>query len=204
MALTNNHYRVIGVCKYFGLSWFQAFVVLAQAMYESNNFQSNVFAKNNNAFGMKMLTKRKSPFISGAGTKPPSNEGATPYAKYASLEMSVADVIHRHTYFKINWSSIASTNDFVSWLASTGYFGYTPAASAVNIYKAGMQARYNQITTSGTDYNKVPEIKVEAKTTAMQTAIDWLKKKWYVPLAAGLLILYWINPFKKSKRKGGY
>lgn len=96
-----------------------------QAAHETANFSSNVLKKNNNLFGMKLPSVRKSPFIQGAGTQPPAIEGSTPYASYSSPENSVKDLIHWFQYQKINYDQVKTPEAYAAWLKSKGYYGPT-------------------------------------------------------------------------------
>lgn len=121
-----------------GASPLFAKTIVAQTMHESANFSSNVYKKNNNPMGMKMPSVRKSPYILGPGTKPPGNEGATPYAKYASLKDAIRDLFNFYRYNKYNFdfSKDITVNDFSERLRQKSYFGNTLAAK--QIYIAGL------------------------------------------------------------------
>lgn len=126
--------RVLSTAASAKIPFYAQKLVAAQAMHESANFSSNVYQKNRNAFGMKMPSVRKSPYIQGAGTAAPASEGATPYASYATLEDSVKDVLHLYAYNGVNWSAIKSPADFAAWLKQKSYYGgdqlaYTAALS---------------------------------------------------------------------------
>ncbi|MBN8863277.1 MAG: glucosaminidase domain-containing protein [Sphingobacteriales bacterium] len=126
--------RVLSTAASAKIPFYAQKLLAAQAMHESANFSSNVYQKNKNAFGMKMPSVRKSPYIQGPGTAAPASEGTTPYASYASLEDSVKDVLHLYAYNGINWSAIKSPADFAMWLKQKSYYGgdqsvYTAALS---------------------------------------------------------------------------
>jgi len=133
-----------------GVPFANAKLLVAQAMHETKSsgfyFYSNLCKIDNNCYGMKVPSKRKSPYISGvAKTSPPSNEGGIPYAAYRRLTDSALDRLHKALYDKINWSSTNTVDSFVSHIASKGYFGYNPTSSAVNIYKSGMSSAMNNL-----------------------------------------------------------
>lgn len=102
-------------------------LLAAQAIHESANFTSNVFKKNNNAFGMKTPRVRKSPYILGAGSAAPASEGPTPYAKYASVSDSAKDVLHWLAYNKVNTGLYTTPDAYAAVLKSKGYYGDTVA-----------------------------------------------------------------------------
>lgn len=123
MTINNNHSTVYNVAKSEGATDTFARLVVSQFTHESNNFTSNVFKKNNNPLGMKVPAKRKSPFILGAGTSAPSNEGSTPYAKFASLADATRDLFHWLRYNKINFDAIYSPGQYAAILKQKGYYG---------------------------------------------------------------------------------
>lgn len=127
MTITNNHSTVYNTAKSEGASDTFAKIVLSQFVHESGNFTSNVFRKNNNPLGMKVPSKRKSPYILGAGTSAPTNEGSTPYARFASLADATRDLFHWLRYNKIDFSKIYSPAEYASILKSKGYYGDTEA-----------------------------------------------------------------------------
>lgn len=135
MALIKDEViRVLSTAASAKIPFYAQKLLAAQAMHESGNFSSNVYQKNKNAFGMKMPSVRRSPYIQGPGTAAPASEGVTPYAAYASLEDSVKDVLHLYTYNGINWDVIKSPADFAMWLKQKSYYGgdlsvYTAALS---------------------------------------------------------------------------
>lgn len=98
-------------------------LLVQQARHESGNYTSNVFKKNNNAYGMKMPSKRKSPYILAAGSSAPANEGATPYARYRNVGDSAKDVVHWLNYNKIDLTKIQSASEYANILKSKGYYG---------------------------------------------------------------------------------
>lgn len=118
-------------------------IVIAQMKHESANFTSNVFLRNNNPMGMKMPSKRKSPYIARAGTQPPGNEGATPYARYNSLSDATKDLFHWLNYKGIKWASIKTVSDYAEQLRRASYMGNTQEAK--QIYIAGLTRYLNGI-----------------------------------------------------------
>lgn len=142
MALNSSQLKVVSdnlqVLSSAGVPFQVTKLLMAQAMHETARFTSNVFFKNNNAFGMKMPGRRKSPFIAGAGTKPPSNEGDTRYAFYYTVKDSFLDRLHLAKYNGWNWNDVDTVQKFVAKIAKQSYFGSNPTATAINIYTAGM------------------------------------------------------------------
>lgn len=139
MTLTSYDNIVYDTARDEGASDIFAKIILSQLKHESSNFTSRVFKLNNNPMGMKFPSKRKSPYISGKGTKPPGNEGATPYAKYNSLSDAVRDLFHWLSYNGIDTSNIQTVEDYSERLRQRGYMGNTQEAK--RIYIAGL-SRY--------------------------------------------------------------
>ena len=133
-----------------GVPFVNAKLLVAQAMHETKingfYFYSRLCKIDNNCYGMKIPSKRKSPYISGvATTKPPPAEGTNGYAAYRSLTDSALDRLHKALYDKINWSSTNTVDSFVAHIAKKGYFGYNPSSYAVSIYKSGMNNGMNDL-----------------------------------------------------------
>ena len=118
-------------------------IILAQVKHESANFSSNVFKRNNNPMGMKMPSKRKTVWIAGAGTKPPGNEGATPYARYNSLADAIHDLFNWLHYNKIPVNEIQSVSQYSELLRQRSYMGNTETAK--KIYIAGLSKWMKEI-----------------------------------------------------------
>jgi len=98
-------------------------IIIGQTRHETASYSSNVFKVNNNIAGMKVPSVRKSPYILGAGTAPPSNEGSTPYARYASIEDSARDLVHWLKYQKVNWAQVNTPESYASFLKSKNFYG---------------------------------------------------------------------------------
>jgi len=118
-------------------------LVLTQMMHESADFTSNVYKRNNNPMGMKVPRLRKSPYILGAGTKAPTNEGPTPYARFASLTDAVKDLFHWLRYNKIKFNEISTISQYVAALKSKSYFGNSD--SGAKIYVAGLINNFRKL-----------------------------------------------------------
>ena len=115
--------------------------VASQAEYETGNYTSNNFLKNNNAFGMAVPKTRKSRYILGAGSvNAPAAEGAFAYARYASIEDSVKDLIDWFSYNNVDWNTITSPDSYDAFLVSKGY--HTASQSS---YTAGLRAYYDKL-----------------------------------------------------------
>jgi flagellum-specific peptidoglycan hydrolase FlgJ len=125
--------RIYNALRKAGVPDVNARIITAQSRVESSNYSSNVFKQNNNAFGMKVPSVRKSPYILGAGTKAPSSEGATPYARYASVEDSARDIVHWLQYNHANYSQLTTADSYATYLKNKGYYGATLASYAAGI-----------------------------------------------------------------------
>lgn len=132
--------RLYTTFKSEGLPDANARILIGQSRHETASFSSNVFKQNNNIAGMKVPSIRKSPYILGAGTKAPSNEGTTPYAKYASIEDSARDLVHWLRYNKADWHKINTPDSYATFLKSKNYYG--PTAS---FYAHQIQVFYDQM-----------------------------------------------------------
>lgn len=100
-------------------------IIAAQARHETANYTSKLCRNSNNFFGMKVPTKRKSPYIIGASilSTPPRNEGKTPYASYNSAGDSAKDLIHWLEYSKTDFSAIKTPKAYAAMLKRKGYYG---------------------------------------------------------------------------------
>lgn len=98
-------------------------IIVKQAMHESGQFTSHVFETDNNAFGMKMPSVRKSPFIQRPSDIVMKSEGSTPYAHYKSLEDSTRDLVHWLKYKRADFKKIDTEEKYAAWLKSVGYYG---------------------------------------------------------------------------------
>jgi hypothetical protein len=137
MTTTQARTIVFAACQEAGLTPFQSALVYCQGIQESG-YNSPVFQKNNNAFGMKMPRVRKSPYILGKGSAAPKNESHAGdpfnvYARYAGLRESVLDLLHRHQNFGIRWSNIKTVDSYIKFLIDTSYFQGSPAVYRKNV-----------------------------------------------------------------------
>ena len=133
--------RAINAAKSVGVPDVNAQIIASQATHESGKFSSNLFVKDNNCFGMKVPSVRKTPYIAGKGIAAPVSEGQTPYAHYNSMEDSVKDLVSWCTYNKVKWADVATPDTYAAWLKSKGYYGdaYTTYAKRVGEYLASIK-----------------------------------------------------------------
>lgn len=140
MTTTEIKNRIYAQAIFKGASKDVARCIVAQSEHETGVWTSNVFKTNNNCFGMRMPSIRKSPYIIGAGTKPPASEGPTPYAHYASIEDSVSDLFEWFKYNHVNLSAISTPEQYDAMLSSKGYH-----AQAQTIYTAALIRYFNEL-----------------------------------------------------------
>lgn len=109
-----NYYLIWGVKLFFPKYWgVSTKVVHAQAELETGKFTSGVYHENNNLFGMRHPSKRRTTSLgSGRG------EDAQGQAMYSSRIDSIRDYFLRQEYFKIS-----SENDdkFMNATIASGY-----------------------------------------------------------------------------------
>ena len=108
-------------------------LIVSQATHESGNFSSSLFKRANNAFGMTIPRKRKSPYITGSAGQQPDGPGN--YAKYDSLQDSVLDLIHWHKYNRTDWTKIEGPATYAAYLKSKGYYGDTQQNYQSRLYE---------------------------------------------------------------------
>lgn len=187
----NNFQKIVyDTAKGQGANDMFAKIIVSQLGHESADFKSNVFLKNNNANGMKVPSKRKSPYIAGSGTKPPSNEGKTPYARFASLEDNVKDLFLWLTYNKIDHKTITGVEDYAERLRQRSYMGNTEAGK--KIYIAGLSRRFKALGGVGATTDK-PVIKGLGSVGATVNPKDLLNKSLpviiFIVVAGALLLI---------------
>ena len=134
-------------------------LVVAQARFESADYTSGVFQKNNNMYGMKYVGQP----LASKGSLAPSNERSCPtgcknsdfYAKYASPADSAKDVMSR-LYMKTmggvtpdELKNTTDAEDFALKLKKRSYYGFkkTPETwgSEVSNYARGLKAKLLKI-----------------------------------------------------------
>lgn len=143
-----------------GFSPTSAKIIVAQARLESANYGSNVFANNNNMYGMKYVGQP----LASRGTLAPLNERSSScksggncvdrdyYAKYNSPTDSAKDVLQRlykKTRKGVGFNELKDVKDaqeFANKLKTRDYFGFhdisTPEGQAeANSYARGLMAR---------------------------------------------------------------
>jgi len=101
--------------------------IIAQAKLESENFNSPVYKKNNNAFGMKTASKRKQ--LGKPGSIAP--DGGT-YQQYTNDIQSFKDLFLWFDYTKFP-TEVKTAKDYVTNLQARGYFKSSPVAYLDNI-----------------------------------------------------------------------
>lgn len=124
-------------------------LIVAQARFESADYNSNVFKNNNNLFGMKFIGQP----LAVRGTLAPLNERSCNgncngdyYSKYNNAADSTKDLVGR--LYKITRSGIGFNEiknaidalDFATKLKQRSYFGGTASA-----YANGLKAKLNKI-----------------------------------------------------------
>lgn len=112
-------------------------LITAQSKHESNNYQSNVFIRNNNLFGYKWAGQK----IAKKGTPAPGSEGPNGfYAKYITVGDSVkelTDWIKRRQKghkFPQDLSLIKTPELYAGLLKNAGYYG-----APLSVYLAGLK-----------------------------------------------------------------
>jgi len=124
-----------------GVSETVAKIIAAQAEHETGKYSSDNFIKSNNAFGMAVPTVRKSKYVLGAGSvSAPGSEGGFSYARYASVQDSVKDLIDWLNYNNVDWNAITTPEDYDAFLVRKGY--HTASQTS---YTAALRALYDQL-----------------------------------------------------------
>lgn len=176
--IADYNQRIIATAIKQGAPEVNAKIIAAQAAHETGNFSSNNFIKSNNAFGMAVPRVRKSPYILGAGSvNAPAVEGGFAYAKYASLEDSVKDLIHWLQYNKVVWSDVATPETYAAWLKKKGYY-------------TANQGEYTNAVSKF--YNQVKDLVIKNPGSSIAIAV-----------VAGLLIFYGAYLYLNRKKLAG-
>ena len=129
-----------------GFNKTSALFVVAQARLESADYTSNVFKKNNNAFGMKFI---KQP-LATKGTPAPASEGDF-YAKFTTPADSAKDVITRNyqkTRAGITPDMIKQAQtptEYSTLLKKRGYYG-----ASASQYANGITSKLKKIKIADT------------------------------------------------------
>jgi hypothetical protein len=103
--------RILKELKRLGFSEKQSAIILAQAKFESGNFTSAVYKRNNNPFGMRLAKVRK--------TVNAGDPDKDQYANYTSIEQSVQDLILWHEY-----NNIPISTDPVQYVYNLKFYHY--------------------------------------------------------------------------------
>lgn len=131
----------------FGLTHDLSLLVTYQARYETNDYKSNVFKQNNNAFGYKYIGQKK--WVIGGGTSAAKtdaqgNPDGGIYAKYPSIEYSVGEIVDYYKRrikqgYKFDKLQNTDTMKFAELLKQAQYYGITARQ-----YGSGLQAKLNK------------------------------------------------------------
>lgn len=109
MILKIKIWLYISILKYlYGFGQIKTETIYAQAQHETGNFTSPIFKENNNLFGMREASVRKS-FASGT---------ARGHATYKNIFNSVRDYYERQKYFKIDQGN---DSGFINTTLSSNY-----------------------------------------------------------------------------------
>lgn len=116
---------------------FLANAMVAHSKIETANYTSNVYRKNNNAFGYKYV--RGARWQLGPGTAAPKSEGSTPYARYASVADSAREVAHWILRRKAKFLAVDTESEYSVVLKQNGYYG-----ASLESHIAGMQRYFKE------------------------------------------------------------
>jgi hypothetical protein len=182
-----------------GFNPIAAKLIVAQARFESSDYTSNVFLKNNNTSGMKYIGA--SQINAQRGTPAPSNERTCNlqcdrdfYARFNTVQDSINDVIKR-LYTKTMGGvtpqmlkDSTSADDFARKLKMRSYYGFgklnstdpskvAQAESEIKEYAGGMRAKLLRIqVVEFVEKNKVNLGIVGALIIGITAYIYYLKK----------------------------
>lgn len=157
-------------------------LIVGQARVESANYTSSVFKTNNNMFGMKYVGQK----LAQRGTLAPANErtagdvNTNYYAKYASPEDSIRDVIERLYTKTMGGVSPAqlkaadSAKTFSELLKKRAYFGGTADkyANAIN----GVMSKISVVSNNPVQMKNRDIIEVVVIMALIGAAYYFLKK----------------------------
>lgn len=126
-----------------GISPALAKIMVAQARYESADYNSNTFNLTNNAFGYKYYPASK--WQIGAGNKSSEyGQDQSVYAKYNNIKDSTGEVVdwlrRRQNEGLFNIQDITTPELYAQALRSGGYYGQSADA-----YTSGLIAKYGLI-----------------------------------------------------------
>jgi hypothetical protein len=183
-----------------GFNPIAAKLIVAQARFESSDYTSNVFKKNNNTSGMKYIGA--SQINAQRGTPAPSNERTCNlqcdrdfYAKFNTVQDSINDKIKR-LYTKTMGGvtpqmlkDSTSADDFARKLKMRSYYGFgklnstdpakvAKAESEIKEYAGGMRAKLLRIqVVEFVEKNKVNLGLVGALIIGITAYVYYIKKK---------------------------
>ena len=116
-AILRNRKETAFMPVFFGKYKRYAPWIEAQAKHETGNFQSALFKKYHNAFGMKVPTKRDTVNV---GSTPLGEFRTGPYLAYKNLSQSVRDYIKWLDYHKTP-TNIETPRSYFEYLQDKGY-----------------------------------------------------------------------------------
>lgn len=125
--------------KAAGFPEIMCLMIVAQSKFETSikgvPFMSRQALVNNNYFGYGKVKGSKYQIADQDGGKHPEDSGI--YAKYASLERSVADIIRHYKARLSTFSALTTCDAFANALKTQGYF-----TTGAKEYAAGMRKFY--------------------------------------------------------------
>jgi flagellum-specific peptidoglycan hydrolase FlgJ len=115
-------------------------IVTAQSQFESGNFKSNVFLKDNNAFGYKYVGQK----IATKGIPSPASEGDN-YAHYNNVQDSASELANwlkrRRKEGKLPaLETITTPAQYSKLIKAAGYYG-----ASENTYTKGITKIFNSL-----------------------------------------------------------
>lgn len=112
-------------------------MLTAQGRFESGNYTSDAFVKNNNSFGYK--TYANSQYQTGQGIA--ANDGGY-YGNYAFVEDSARDVARELCEYPDLFNTVQTADDYAKALQTLGYYG----TGSESEYAAGLNTYLNKIS----------------------------------------------------------
>jgi hypothetical protein len=133
-SLSYNNSIVFTTAKVLGYSNTYAAYLTAQADFESANFQSSLYQRSFNAFGMRPAKVREKSQIEGDNNN---------YATYTNLFQSVYD---RYLWDKYNNIDIKGNQSLLKWSETIRAKGYYEAS--LTSYTAGVVSKFTALEDS--------------------------------------------------------
>ena len=149
-------------CKLFGYSNENAAYIVAQAKHESNNFESDLYDRAKNAFGMRKASKRKQT-IKGTTTNS--------YVTYHNVVQSTVDRIYWDQYNNILPSKKYDLITYVYMLKQKRYFEADKA-----LYLAATALHLKQFQEEGKKTVSLTVLKVIGGLLAIIGTVFGLRK----------------------------